>query len=196
MSKKVFIFLLVILTVVNLAATTTILYERWSKEPPKPPGEWRGDMPPHPMRQRLDLTQEQIAQIEESRKAYWENVGPSIRQYREMHRTMMDELMSDNPDMNMIDSMVVQLGSMQTQIKRETIQHLMKDRQIFNQEQRRIMMRSFMEHMDREFDRPMMRGFGRGMDHRGKMHRRFFDNDSAQDRIENSNNKTLNGGAL
>jgi len=148
------------------------------------------------MRQKLDLTEEQIAQIEESRKAYWENVGPAIREYRAMHKTMMDELMSDNPDMQMIDSMVIRLGNLHTQIKRETIQHLMDDRRIFNEEQRDMMMRTFMQHMDSEFDRPMFRGFRMGPEHRGKMHKRYFDNDSLPNREKNNNNITSNGGAL
>ena len=196
MSKRVFLFLVIILTVINLAATATILYERWSKEPPRPPREWSGDKPRHPLRQKLDLTEEQIEQIEESRSQYWENVGPSIREYRGMHRSLMDELMSESPDTGMIDSIIVEMGNMNIQIKRQTIQHLLQDRDIFNEEQRHLMMRTFMQHMDSEFDRPMFHGFRKDHDRRGKMHRRYFDNDSVQDKKEERNDKTSNGGAL
>jgi Spy/CpxP family protein refolding chaperone len=190
-SKKLFVFLLVILTVVNLSATVTILYERWSNKPPPlgpGPGE-PGMMPGRELRQKLDLTQEQIDRIRQSRMKYWETISSDVNEYRTLQENLFNAMTADNPDTTKINQIVDQMGQMQTDIKRKTIHHILGEKDFLSPEQRNMLMRTFIDHMDQEFQRPMFRGMHRPPDHRGKMHRRFNNDDSLIHERNKPNNK-------
>jgi Spy/CpxP family protein refolding chaperone len=189
-SKKLFVFLLVILTVVNLSATVTIFYERWGNKPPQrfPGAEERAFVPGRELRQKLDLSPEQMEDIRQSRMRYWENISPDVNQYRALQENLFEEMRADNPDTAEINQIIDRMGQMQTDIRRKTINHILSEKDFLSPEQRHMLMRTFIEHMDQEFQRPMFRGMHRPPDHRGKMFRRY-NNDSLIHERNNTNNK-------
>ncbi len=153
-----------------------------------PPGAGEsGFVPGRELRQKLDLTPEQMDDIRQSRRAYWETISPDVEQYRTLQENLFQEMKAENPDTGKINQIIDQMGQMQTDIRRKTINHILTEKDFLSPEQRHMLMRTFIDHMDEEFQRPMFRGMHRSPEHRGRMFRRFNDDSLIHER--NNNNK-------
>jgi len=195
MSKKLFLSILVILTVVNLSATVTILYERWSRKPPMHP---TGEFDPRfgeRMRDRLDLTSEQIGRIRESMQEHWQKIGPIMNEYDSLRRVLFEEVSQDSPSVERIDQLIAGMGELQITMQRKSIYHIIQEREFLTPEQRKHLEKMFINRMEGEFRHPMFKSFlNRGPQF--DRHKRPFKDDSIRMRKHRNNPNQNNGGSL
>lgn len=195
MSRKVFISILVILTVVNLSATVTILYERWSSKPPLPPiGEFDSRFGER-MRDQLDLSPEQLDSFRESMREHWQKIGPIMNEYDSLRRDLFEEISLDSPSVERIDQIITEMGGLQISMQRESIYHIIQEREFLTPEQREHLEKMFINRIESEFSHPMFKGFldrGPQFDRR----QRPFKDDSIRMRKHKNNPNQNNGGSL
>ena len=158
MSKKWFIIIIVFLTLINVSATVTILYQKWS--PRKPPFERFS--PEREIRQRLDITPEQFEQMEQARKDYFNEVGGSFEKYHQLQFQLAEEIGKDQPDTALVFNIVDSMSLTQAEIRRKTIRHMLNNSGFLKPEQRRHLMRMFLNRRDDIMEHPMMPGSGKG----------------------------------
>jgi Spy/CpxP family protein refolding chaperone len=195
MSKKVFISILIILTIVNLSATVTILYERWSHKSPMHPMEDFDSRFGDRIRDRLDLTPEQIDRIRESMREHWQKIGPIMNEYDSLRGVLFDEVSQDSPSVERIDQLLSEMGGLQTNMQRESIYHIIQEREFLTPEQRERLEQMFINRIEGEFRHPMFQGFmDRGP--QSDRHKRPFKDDSIRMRKHRNNPKQNNGGSL
>jgi len=195
MSKKLFISLLIVVTIINLSATTTILYERWSKKDPPRRMMMPDDEPDRVLRNRFDLEPDQIDSMKSSMRRFWESVQEPMTNYADLRDKLFDEIKKDSANLDSIHQIIVLMGEMQTRIRHESVDQLLRDKSYFSPEQHQHIVRMFMRRMEGEFSRPMfdkMKDFKRG---RGKDRKHFQDDSLRKFRDRNQSNKN-NGGSL
>lgn len=195
MSKKVFISILVILTVVNLSATVTILYERWSSRRPVHPMEAIDHHIGERMRDRLDLSHEQIGRIRESMQIHWQGIAPIMNEYDSLRRVLFEEVSQDSPDSARIDHLINEMGELQINMQRASIYHIIQEREFLTPEQRERLEKMFINHIEGEFRHPMFKGFLERGPHFDR-HKRPYKDDSIRMRRNRNNQNQNNGGSL
>jgi len=157
MSKKLFIFLLVIITIINLAATLTILRERRQAR------QTEADFPliepreARLFRKELNLSAEQLSELEKSHKEFWQAVDTSMYEYSRMRRQLFRAMADSASDRALLDSLIEKMGQAQTEIRRQTVNRLLREKELLSPVQHRQLLKMFMYHIDREFDRPMFK---------------------------------------
>lgn len=192
MNKKLFIFLLILITIINLSATATILYERYSrKEPPQ------DSLPEPPQNFGPDqrLTPEQLEQMKASREEFFRKFDAPFKEFMDLRTRLFEELGKDELDSTLLDSMLDEMGRRQTELRKITIQHIIESRKNLSPEQRAFMMKIFMKKLNNEL------GYDFGPRHdRGKRYKnRNFDgsgHNRFQDHQPDSELKLKHGGAL
>ena len=192
MNKKLFIFLLILITIINLSATATILYERYSrKEPPQdslpePPRDFGPDQ---------HLTPEQLEQMRASREDFMKKFDAPFSEFIDLRSVLFEELGKEDLDSILIDSLLDEMGRRQTELRKITIQHIIESRKNLSPDQREFMMKIFMRKLNSElgFD------FGQRHDRGRKYKNRKFDgsgHNRFQDHQPDSELKLKHGGAL
>ncbi|MBD3381429.1 MAG: periplasmic heavy metal sensor [candidate division Zixibacteria bacterium] len=181
MNKKAFIIIIGLLTVVNLVATGTILYERFTH--PKPAPFKKHERPDHfkRMREKLDLTPEQMQSLEESRREYWEYAKEPIQAIGRMKLELFREMTEETPDQNDIDSLIEEIARREIDLKKFTVEHILEEGRHLKPEQRRQMIKMFMDKLDGGKHRPMMHRKFRN-DNRGKHDENSFEHGGHPDR--------------
>lgn len=156
MSKKAFIIIIGLLTVINLAASGTILFERFNRPQPN---SFRGpERPEHfrHLRERLNLTPEQIETLEASRERYWEYAREPIREIGRMKLALFREMKVENPNRASIDSLIEDIARYEIELKKFTVNHILEEGRHLSLEQRRQLIKMFMDKLDGGKHRPMM----------------------------------------
>jgi len=194
MSKKLFLFVLIVLTVINLSATITILYERWSRKPPPFAADEFDPALGERMRKRLDLTPRQMKEIRESLAEHRQNIWPIVNEYDSLRRILLKEISADSPHVEKIDNIVLAMGELQNRIQLETIHHILRGRDFLDLQQREHLHKMFLDRMESEFNHPMFRHMQKGP--RWDRHRRPFGDDSMRLKRNRNNSIHNDGGAL
>jgi hypothetical protein len=195
MSKKLFIVLLIVVTIINLSATATILYERWSKKDSPRRMMMPDDEPGQFLHDRFDLRPEQVDSIKASMREFWENVQGPMADYSDLRDRLFEEIKKDSANSDSIHKIIDLMGEMQTRIRHESVEQLLRDKSYFSPQQHQHIIRMFMGRMEGEFSRPMfdkMRKFKHG---RGK-NRKHFQADSLRKFRNRNQTKSNNGGSL
>lgn len=170
MKKKAIIFVVVLLTLFNLTALTTVAYHKWMTGDGDAGGYGIGDGgPPFPpsgpsermLRHRLGLSDEQIARLKEVRQGFAERTEPLRSELGDLNLSMFELMKSDSPDTVAIFAVMDSIGSIQNALQKEGIKHILDEETVFTSEQRQNLFSMFGKHMDRRWGnrgRP-----GRGM---------------------------------
>ena len=156
MKKNLVIFLLVVLTIINVAALVTIAYNRWH---PKRHFSLRDrpDMHKNFLKQELDLTEEQIEQFEAHMREFRIEAEPILDSLRQMRRSILNEISADEPNIEKLDELAEEIGTLEIVLKKKLITHFIKGKSFLTPEQQKRFFSRFMEGLDRT------RGFrGRG----------------------------------
>jgi Spy/CpxP family protein refolding chaperone len=191
MSKKWFIFILVFLTVINLAATGTILYERINRpSPPWDKDKWSDYK--RPLKHHLDLTPEQLEAIDRSRKEYWEYAKEPINLIGEMKHRIVTEMTADNPDRTKIDSLIHAVSEIETDLKIFTVNHILKERKHLTPDQRKRLMHIFMDKIEGGRHNPFLHKKFRNKKYRNNDQQSLFQ-DGHRDRRFESDEYLTNG---
>ncbi len=157
MKKKLAILGVIVLTLFNLTAMTTLAYHRWSSS--TPPWDIRDGEPGMRGLHRLGIDDEQMSQLRESRRVFAEKTEPLDADLHQLRSEMFELIHADTPDTLAIFTLVDSIGTIQNALQKEAIVHMMDAGLIFTPEQRSGFFDMFKRHMDNKWKR-----------HRGQNH--------------------------
>jgi Spy/CpxP family protein refolding chaperone len=175
-SAKTLTYLVVILMVVNIAALGTILYERATRPEPIPGWDpavrppWRethdADRQAHSWRElrRLNLTEDQRRHLHESRQELMTSVADLHDSVQSLRIDLLERMSDQKPDSTAVFSMVTEIGDLQTEIQRRVAAHILRDGDILEPQQRRLLIRMLQRfgQDNNGFDPGTRRGRNRG----------------------------------
>jgi Spy/CpxP family protein refolding chaperone len=119
------------------------------------PGEERPERIMGFFRHELDLNQEQVGQFSEQRRLFFDEMKPIMKQIHELRVELTDAIFSDQPDENMVRSLITQISELEQKRELAMFNHIGQVRALCTPEQRlklKDLMRDVMMH-----NRPDMR---------------------------------------
>lgn len=134
MKKRLFIWGLAVLTAANIAALTTFGYHRFSEQDG---GHERQRVRRISLKERLGLTDLQAEQMEATRKSLDERIKPLRVALGEKREYFFQLMVADRPDRMKIDAVQTEMDSLQAEIKRLVIDHMLAQREILTPEQQK-----------------------------------------------------------
>jgi Spy/CpxP family protein refolding chaperone len=91
------------------------------------------------------LDPEQIERLRASRDSLRQELTPQNDQLDELRGKLFEEISKDNPDREVVDKLVEQMGSVQTEIHKRVVNRLLEDGAVLKPEQRRFLLRMLEE---------------------------------------------------
>jgi len=141
-NKEIWIWILASLLVINLAATVTILwkqnkyehksYKKHDRDKTKDKIFKKGFTKWH---ESMGFTEEQTKNLKELRNEFKTNSEEIFSQLNENQRMIFLELDSDEPDLTRLDSLMEITGNIHTNLRRQSVDHMLKIKAIVNPEQ-------------------------------------------------------------
>ncbi len=165
---KVWIWILIILSVINISSIATILYQRYSSQPvatypyqnnPEFRGFGKG-MGKHGMKGRhghrgfrcQDLSEEQRMVFRKYRNAFRDKAFEIKTQMYENRAAFVDEMLKEHPDTLFIDQLITEHGKLHKQMKKHTFETYGKIRDELGPDKAKELeglFRMIMKHQDR-----------------------------------------------
>ncbi len=138
MKKRIILFAILFLTVMNLAALATWGYKRLciycgGKRCPQTTIT-ADDI----LQKKLHLSEEQLARMKQIRCEYHRKTANISRELAERRLLLSKMIMDDIDDFNKIDRICNQMDSLQAAMQRIVVQHLLAQKKILEPEQRQI----------------------------------------------------------
>lgn len=135
MKKRITIYLIVIVTLINLSSLGTILYLKWIEEDNVPvsvlPGS-RFEI----MKEELELTPQQIEQFEKIRTELHSRLDTLDTKFSSLRKEMLSEIwQTQEPDNQKMENILEQFGKLQLEAQRWTVQHFYKFKEVLTPEQ-------------------------------------------------------------
>jgi Spy/CpxP family protein refolding chaperone len=161
MKKKLLIVSLALLFVINITALATLSYNRWFKPLPLPesPGDQSESW--QKLQTEISLTPHQSQTLKGLRNSLEREVE-SIRQHiAEKRNALLEEARNPSPNLNRIDSLIEEIGTLQMDIQKKSVRNLLKDKRILTPIQQERYFSLFEQHMQGQGWRRRMRGKGR-----------------------------------
>ncbi len=158
--------LIIILTIVNLAALGTMFYQMNMRRGPEPPDTRAREI----YKKELQLNEKQQLGFDELHKQFRIQSQGVVEQIRDKKREMLDELEKQDPDTVKLNQIAIDLGELHGKLKRSTYQHFIEMKKICGPEQQdklHHMYRNMIERPKDDFER---RGRGRHKHRRGRNH--------------------------
>jgi Spy/CpxP family protein refolding chaperone len=158
MKKRLLIFAIVLLCIINIAALATLSYNRWIRPQQWDtaeghPSEWEA------IQVKIDLKPNQVRRMQGLRSSFERDVE-SLREQMDKKRIgLIEEVKKSSPDLNYIDTIVDELSMLQAEVQKRTIRNLIKDKKLLTPGQQERYFSMFKEHMQ---------GQGRGWGRRGR----------------------------
>jgi len=165
MKKNLVILLLILLTIVNVAALATIAYHRF--HPKKHfPSMGRPGRHMDFIKQELDLNEEQVQELESQDKKFREETKPIHDSLKAKRKELMDEITAQEPDVEKIDKLIEDIGILEVELTKKTTMHLIEKKSLLTPEQQKKFFSLFKERRDRMRGfRERGRGIGKGLRH-------------------------------
>ena len=131
--KKKFIYLIIIVTAINLIALATVIYQRWlNPEPLCTPGQ---EARFEEIKRELALSPSQITRFEDIRRDFHEGID-SLNQILEgVNRRLLEEIWQPKPDEQRIDSLLNRISRLQMKSQQRVIDHFYQFREVLTTEQ-------------------------------------------------------------
>ena len=134
MKNKLVVLFLVLLTIINIAALTTIAYHRFHPKRPFHPTN-RPDTPESFIKRELGLSEEQAKEFESQAKRFEEEIKP-IRDSLEAKRIdLMNEIMAEKPSLDKLNQLSEEIGALHVKLEKRTSMHLLKGKSLLTPEQ-------------------------------------------------------------
>jgi len=162
-SKKVFIAVIVILTLINMGfVMSVILMQRQSKASIDGLPTKIVESPGHFMMNEVGFSEEQLKVFQTSRQEFRNKMEPLHMELRDLKHQLVTEATSQHPDTSICNMLSEKIGMVHAELNRETSMHLMKVRNIATPEQS-LKLKEFYIHM---FNAGPEEGQGRGRQYR------------------------------
>jgi Spy/CpxP family protein refolding chaperone len=148
MKRKLLVLGIIILVIANISALATIVFNRCfkSEETYPSPG------PRHSfafLRRELSLTEDQMTQLEAQRASFDKQIDRIKVKLREKRKALMDELRASAPDTARIDQLIDEIGTLQAEMQKQAIQHMLQEKAMLTPEQREKFFSMFEEYFHR-----------------------------------------------
>lgn len=133
MKKKIAIFTIVLLLVINLSAFVTMAYNRLSYK--KCPMATEGEATGVYLCQELSLNENQIEKVKSIRRDFSERSTAITEPLQKKRAELVILLALENPNMSQIDVTAAAIDSLQSELHRQVIKYLLKEKKVFSPEQ-------------------------------------------------------------
>ncbi len=137
--KRVVIWVVVILVVLNVSALITILYERNINCGPVSIKETEENQRFREingfMREDLNLSPSQTNKVYRLRRENYVNSNKILQELDQKRKDMLAELQKEQPDQQKLDEIATDIGNLHKNLKLETIQYFLKLKDIIGPEQ-------------------------------------------------------------
>jgi Spy/CpxP family protein refolding chaperone len=146
MKRNLLILALIVLVIVNISALATIIHGRWSRD--ARPRLGRPSV--HPVvffREHLGLDESQIAEFQERRSSFEDQISDVRSKMHEKRTDLMKELRSESPDTVRVYELVDEIGTLQAQLQKHAVRHMLHEQLILTPEQREKFLMMFDEHL-------------------------------------------------
>ena len=130
MKKRILLYLAILITLVNLSALGTILYQRHKISQPCEPG-----IGFERVKKEVGLTAAQIEQFQVYRQVFHAELDSLDRLLATERRLLAEEISAVNPDSARITAIVNRIGQLQQQSQYRVIKHFFQIKQILTSEQ-------------------------------------------------------------
>jgi Spy/CpxP family protein refolding chaperone len=145
MKKNLIILFLVLLTIVNVAALATIAYHRFYPRGHFPPEGPPPDMHKNFIQQELGLNEKQAKEFEAHFEKVRKETEPILDSLEVKRVKLMDELAADEPDKDKLNRLAEEIGSLQAELQKKMIVHLLEGRSLLTPEQQKKLFSLFKE---------------------------------------------------
>ncbi|RMD98695.1 MAG: periplasmic heavy metal sensor [Calditrichaeota bacterium] len=139
MSKKVFIILLGVLTLINVSAFGFWIYRKYAEPVPRRP--MAHNMRRHNLLRSLGLTPEQTRAFHQSQRQFRLEADSLNRQLQIRRLALMDEILKKQPDLQKIDSLLQESQKLQGELERKLVEHLLRQKEFLTPEQQLALFR-------------------------------------------------------
>jgi Spy/CpxP family protein refolding chaperone len=146
MKKRHLIIALVLLFVINITALATLSYNRWFKSWPQSTGQGDRSESWQRLQTQVSLSRQQAQTMQDLRLTFEREVESLRQQMWEKRNALLEEARNDSPNLNRIDSLIEEIGALQTAIQKRTVRNLLKDKQILTPQQQERYFSLFREH--------------------------------------------------
>jgi Spy/CpxP family protein refolding chaperone len=156
--NRIFYIVLALLFVINITALATISYHRWLRPGTAPmerdqPETWQT------LQRQVSLTPQQSQTMQNLRLSFEKEVESLRQRMWEKRDALLEEARASSPDLKRIDSLIEEIGALQTDIQKKSVRSLLKDKRILTPGQQKKYFSLFEEHTQVR---------GRGYRQRGK----------------------------
>ncbi len=145
MKKNLLILFLIVLTLINVTALVTIAYHRFYPRKPFPPPPVRADTPVGFIKQELDLNEEQVKKFEAHFRKIRGEMEPIFDSLRAKRTKLMNELSVEQPNMDKVNTLSEEIGSLQTELQKKAIMHMLEEKSFLTPEQQKKFFTFFKE---------------------------------------------------
>lgn len=131
---RIIIWLNIFLLLINISAFTTILLMNGKTSSVEQKSDkYKSDMF---LKEELNLSDEQFSQLSKLDGNVFRNYQLLIDKQCELNFDLLEELSSENPSKETLDSIAERIGRYQTLLKKQTIKHFINIRSICSDEQK------------------------------------------------------------
>jgi Spy/CpxP family protein refolding chaperone len=135
MKRKWLVPGLILITIINLSALGTLMYNRWGLESKNVS---LNDTVSHGcyMKRHLNISDEQVLNLDSSENIYSTKIESMSRQIKEKRSKLVAELLKDKSDTTQIEYILHEIDSLQAVIQRDVVSRLINEKNILTPEQR------------------------------------------------------------
>jgi Spy/CpxP family protein refolding chaperone len=137
MKKRNLLYLIIIITLVNLSALGTMIYQRWLNPETTPKIKGR-EARFEQVKQNLSLTQIQSSRFEEIRKIFHTGLDSLDNQMEEMRQQLLQEIWQSQITETHIDTLLFKISQIQMESQRLVIWHFYQFKEVLTPEQWQI----------------------------------------------------------
>ena len=164
MKRKIIKILVLFVLIINISALGTILYNSGWIFPVDEETEFTSII-----KEQFGINEAQAAEVKSIRNNFETEVINTEKLLFEKRRDLMDHIRKSNPDMNAVNSLIDEIGLLQTRLQKEAVKRMIQEKSCLNPAQQQRYISKFMMHLRHRPPR-----MGRGLMRRGRMQGRGF----------------------
>lgn len=162
--SKIYIWLIIILLVTNVATIGSVLYHVYTEKKAEPvqktemPNEQRTRF----LVEQLNLNVEQADQFRNLNRTFNRTANPVTRELEQLRLEMLEELAASQPDKNKLENIAREIGDLHTELKETTIDFYLQMKSVCTEEQQTKLYQIFHSMLNQEEDVKLPRGRHQG----------------------------------
>ena len=139
MGKKIYLIVLIVLTLVNLSAFGFWITRKVA--PPAPESRFEQRFEEHRKRMKRDFPEEVLAKMRTNQMAFRHTADSLARRIRAARRALVDELLQPEPDQGRLDSLLTEIAHDRQVLDKKLTEHLLSQKQYLTPKQQQMFFR-------------------------------------------------------